>query len=177
MTVVDTLHTQLAPVRRALGEDAERRATELLDEARSRADATVAKAQAESDQVVARARARAVATAQAQREQARAAARREVHRETLTAESAVQREIVAAVVAAAEEMAGDPRYPRLLDGLEARARDQLGPDAVVVRDPGSRPGVVATAGGRRVDYRLAALARRALEAQGDLLARVLEPAP
>ena len=44
----------------------------------------------------------------------------------------------------------------------------------MVRDPPDGPGVVATAGARRVDYRLATLAQRALEAHGDALVEATE---
>ncbi len=164
------LHDQLEPVRAALREDAERRAAALLAEGRRAADAVVEAARVASEEAVGRARVRAEATARARREQALAAARRDVHRTVLEAEAEVRRQVVDAAVAAAVAMADDPRYPRLLDRLERLARHQLGSDAIVERDPADGPGVVATAGARRVDYRLATLARRALEARGDPLA-------
>ncbi len=164
-----TLREQLEPVRAALREDADRHAALILQRARQAADVTVAEARAESEQAVARAAERATASARARREQARATARREVHRAVLEAEADVRRAIVGAAVAATAEMTHDPRYPQLLHRLEQVATDQLGADAVAVRDPGDGPGVVATAGARRVDYRLATLARRALEAYGDAL--------
>jgi vacuolar-type H+-ATPase subunit E/Vma4 len=166
----DTLREQLGPVRAALREDAEGRAALILAEGRRAADAVVAAARAASEEVVARARERAEATARARREQALATARRDVHRTVLEAEAEVWRQVADAAVAAAVAMAHDPRYPRLLDRLERLARHQLGSDAVVVRDPADGPGLVATAGARRVDYRLATLAHRAVEARGDPLA-------
>ena len=47
------------------------------------------------------------------------------------------------------------------------ARDQLGPGARIERDPPELGGVVATAGTRRVDYTLTALAERALNDHAD----------
>jgi hypothetical protein len=166
---VSNLREQLEPVRAALRADAEQRAAEILDQGRRTANATVATAQAASDEAVSHACDRAVATAQAQRQQAQAAARRDVHRDVLVAEADLRRTIVDGAVTAASSMVDDPRYPLLLDRLEMLAHRQLGPDAVVLRDPADGPGLVATAGARRVDYRLATLARRALDARGDLL--------
>ncbi len=168
------LRQQLEPVRAALREDADRRAAQVLDRAQREAAATVAAAWADSEQVVARAAERAKATTQARREQARAAARRAVHHQVLETEAAVRQAVVGAAVAGTAGMTRDPRYPQLLDRLEQVATDQLGADAVVVRDPPDGPGVVATAGARRVDYRLATLAQRALEAHGDALVEATE---
>ncbi|HMA47857.1 MAG TPA: hypothetical protein VKP11_11800, partial [Frankiaceae bacterium] len=51
-----------------------------------------------------------------------------------------------------------PAYPRMAAALAARAVAALGDGARLDLDPAGRPGVVAEAGGRRVDLTLAALA-------------------
>ncbi len=68
-------------------------------------------------------------------------------------------------------MRDDPRYPALLDHFEAVAREQLGDDAVIERDPIPGGGIVAELGSRRVDYTLPQLADRALEVLADEVAR------
>lgn len=166
----ESLREQLAPVRAALRDDAERRAALLLADGRRAADAVVEAARVASEEAVEQARGRAEATARARRAQALATARRDVHRTVLEAEAEVRRQVADAAVAAAVAMTDDARYPQLLDRLERLARHQLGSDAIVVRDPADGPGVVASAGARRVDYRLATLARRVLESRGDPLA-------
>jgi vacuolar-type H+-ATPase subunit E/Vma4 len=161
------LEQQLGPVRRALLEDARAAAAQVLGAARAEAQQIVAGAQQESDEAVERARQRAAAAARALSEQAQAAARRDAHGTVLRAEADLHLQLAAEVYAAAERLAQDPRYPLLLDHLEGLARSQLGEEAVVTRDPQPGGGVVATAGGRRVDYRLRALADLAMAAVAD----------
>jgi hypothetical protein len=90
-------------------------------------------------------------------------ARRVARGRILGAQRAVYDDLRAAVAAAVSALRDAPDYPDLLDGWEALARTQLGPHAVVTRDPSPDGGVIATLGERRVDYTLAALAERELD--------------
>ena len=154
----------LAPVRHAVLGDADAEATAIVARARAAADDTVAAAQQEVDEAVAAARRRAAAAAAARARGALDRARRDHHTEILRAEAVLHDELAARVRYAVAQLPDDPRWPTLLDRLEQLARDQLGEDAVTRRDPEPGRGVVAEAGGRRVDYGLDALATRAFAA-------------
>ena len=97
--------------------------------------------------------------------------RADAHDAVLSARARTHDRLVEAAHAAAMNMRHDPRYPALLDHFEAVAREQLGDDAVIERDPLSRGGIVAELGSRRVDYSLPRLADRALEVLADEVAR------
>ncbi len=165
--VATDLERQLEPVRRALLEDAQGGAEEILAAARAGAATVVARAQAESDEAVEHARERAAATARSRREQSLSTARRAAHGSVLRAEAAVRRELAGQVHVAVEALPDDPRYPALLDRLEALAHAQLGHGAMITRDPRPGGGVIARAASRQVDYRLPALADLALDAIAD----------
>ena len=62
--------------------------------------------------------------------------------------------------AAASALRTDPRYPDLLDRLSERARELLGPRAVVTESPAG--GIVAAWGSRRLDLSLPAVAESTL---------------
>ena len=158
------LAPQLEPVRQALLRDAQGTVADILGTARADAAQIVARAQSSCDEAVEHARQRAVASAHAQSEQALADARREAHAVVLRAEGQLRRQLVNRVYDAAEGLRADPRYPALLDHLAALARAQLGQGALVTADPQPGGGVLASAGSRRVDYRLRALADLALDA-------------
>ncbi len=157
----------LEPVRRALLDDARRAADALVADARRAADDLVGVAQREADEALDRVRRRAAATAAAQAAQAREHAERDAHTALLRAHDDLRRELADRVRHAVAELRDDPRYPALLDRLEELARAQLGDDVDIDRDPDPDGGIVATAGGRRVDYRLPALADRAVAAIAD----------
>ena len=157
---VEPLRASLAPVRRALLDDASAEADALLARARSDADSTIGAARRETQVAVEQARERATAARAATTDMARREAQRQAHRRVLRARSEVWRELVDRVIAAVDELRDDPRYPELVAHLTALARDQLGPDATIDEHPDG--GIVARAGTRRVDYGLPALARRAL---------------
>ena len=152
---------QLAPVKRALLDDARARAATIVDDAHARADAVVAAAQHEVDTAVEAAARRAALAARARADAAIARARRDQRGAVLRTEAALRRELRARLRRAVNELVDDPRYPTLLDGLERLARSQLGDGAVVQRDPLPTRGVVATDAGRRVDYGLDTIADRA----------------
>lgn len=159
--------TSLEPVRRALLEDARHAADEIVADARRVADERVAAAQEEADEAIDEVRRRVEATAAARAEQARERARRAAHASVLRAHDELRHELVERVRLAMGELRRDPRYPALLDRLERMARDQLGSGTEIERDPDPDGGVVGSVGGRRVDYRLPALADRAVAAIAD----------
>jgi vacuolar-type H+-ATPase subunit E/Vma4 len=157
----------------------------LLAQARRDADAARAAAQHEAEQALAT----AVADAQARRAAARAEGERDAE-VVRVQQQARARRAARAVVLAAQRQAldqvrtqaraavrawwDDPRLgPALRQSLTARARADLGPDAVVRDHPGG--GVVAQVVDRRVTYVLGDLADAALDGLGPDLGQVWAP--
>lgn len=159
-TAID-LDRSLVPVRDALLTDARAEAERLIAAARRDADEIVAAAEAEVAEQVATARRRAARTEQAGAEREMARARAAAHAALLTAERDLRQRWIDRVHERLPELRSDDRYPVLLARLEALARTQLGADARIEREPDG--GFVALAAGRRVDYRLGALATRAID--------------
>ncbi len=158
-----------AALRGAVAVDTERE----IRTARADADAVVRGAQRDAEELVDRARREAEAIADATSARERVALRREVTRTTLGAEQALISDIEARVCDGILGLRDAPDYGRLLDGLELRARAQLGAGATITRDPPGEGGVVAEAAGRRVDYTLPALARLALADLGKPIEELL----
>ena len=130
------------------------------------ADTRIARARAEAAALERRARADGEAAADAVSARARAARRRASSATVLEAEQAVLSELRDQVHEAVLHLRDAPDYPRLLDGLTARAHARLGRGAHVTRDPDGLGGIVAEHDGRRLDYTLPALADRALAELG-----------
>ena len=138
------------------------------------ADGLLAAAEGEAADVLAQ----ATATADATVEAARLDATRDVAAELTRSEARARRESRGLVLAAqrkaydnlsrsAAEAAGNldqRRYAALRPRLEALAVKQLGPGAVIEREPLGELGVVARSGSRLVDYRLIVVAQRCLQA-------------
>lgn len=164
MTAAVTIAARLAPVRGALLADAAATAEEMLARATAERDETVARAEGEVATAVEQARHRAEVSARAHADEAIARARREATTAMLRCEAELRQELVDAVDERLARLRDGDRYPRLLDGLERLAKTQLGDSAVIERDAAPDGGVVASVGGRSVDYRLGALARRAVDA-------------
>ncbi|MGZ8437164.1 MAG: hypothetical protein ACXWXR_01325 [Candidatus Limnocylindrales bacterium] len=137
-----------------LGAESESMAAARLDEASRAAVATIAEARAEG-------------AAQADREMAiaRAHGQRRAHRIVLEARRKAYEDLGSRARQGALGLKSDATYPALLDRLGQRSREQLGEAASIERDPADG-GVVAGAGGRRVDYSLPALAERCLRGLG-----------
>jgi vacuolar-type H+-ATPase subunit E/Vma4 len=161
----------LEPVRRALLDDAGAEADRLVEEATAEAEAQVRAAETRAERAVEQARERARATAAARARRAVGAARREAHAVQLQAESRIWADVVERLHRAVDTMPSDPRYPALLDRLEQVARRRLGEEATIERDP-EGGGILADQDGRRLDYRLRALADRALEALAEEVAEL-----
>ncbi len=152
----------LGPVRDALLDDAKAEAAHLLEQAHRDADSYQTSAQADIDQQLDRARNRADASAQAHHQQLLAQARHQASAIIMEAQEAARVQLVTQLRHEAMHLRDDPRYTRLLDGLAAAARQQLGPAATITRDPVDVGGVIGRAGDQSVDYTLPALAERAL---------------
>lgn len=157
--VVD-LERWLAPVHEALLGDARAAGEEIVADARRHADELVAEAEAEVDEQVAAARRRAELTERARADHELARARGDAHRAVLETERDLRERWIERVHERLPELEVGESGARLVERLEQLARQQLGDQATVERDP--EGGVVAAAGGRRVDYRLSALADRAV---------------
>jgi len=171
-TVADPPHApELEPVRRALLDDAAAEAEGLVDAAIREVEASIAEVQQQCDQEVSEIEQRSARAARASLDQRISIARAEAHRAVLGARSRAHDRLVEAARAAAIELRQDPRYPALLDHFEAVAREQLGDEAVIERDPDPAGGIVAELGSRRVDYSLPQLADRALDVLADEVAR------
>lgn len=172
-TRTSTQTTALAPLRTELL----RRAHADADRIRRDAEATVAKtlaaAEAQRDQILAAAAIRGKADAAEIQSAWRARVRHSLRAEELAAHRAVYEELAARVTEAVCELRHDPGYQRLRQRLAGRARELLGPDAVVTEAPGG--GIVAHGPGRRLDYSLAGFAARAVERLGADVAGLWQP--
>ncbi len=146
----------------------------VLGAARADADAVVHDARRQGEELVERAGRDATAITDAAMAHELVALHREQNATVLLAKRALMDELEEQVHDAVLRLRDAHDYPRLLDGLVGRARAQLGADAVVTRDPPGRGGVIAECDGRRVDYTLPALARRAVADQGDAIDELLQ---
>ncbi len=166
-----TIGRELSPVRQALLADASTDAEQIIATARREGDEIVERAEREVRASIERARLLARATGRAHTTRQLARARRGAATEVLRAQEGLRRQLVVATRAAASQLPDDARYDVLLDRLVELAVAQLGPGALVDRDPAGG-GVVATNGNRRVDFRLAVLADRALATIADEVTRL-----
>lgn len=163
MTTLDAeAHDALAPVRDALLETARRDAEVTIDAARRAAAARIARARADVTALVEHARADGCAEAAEVVARDHARARREARAAVLAAQTWLQDEARTRARRAVEGLRDGPAYPLLLERLTAQARAALGDDADVHETPTG--GVCASAGSRRLDLSLTALADRALDA-------------
>ena len=162
---------ELEPVRRALLADAADQAEALVAAATREVEASIADVEQQCDEEVAEIERRSARASRASLDQRIADARAEAHDAVLRARARTHDRLVDAAHAAALEMRHDPRYPTLLDHFERVAREQLGDDAVIERDPTAGGGIVAELGSRRVDYSLPELADRALDVLADEVTR------
>jgi vacuolar-type H+-ATPase subunit E/Vma4 len=130
---------------------AERRAEQLLADARTEADA-----------IVAGRRAGAARLADLQERERIAQARSEARATVLRAQSEVLDEAAAAARTAVRAVVGEPRFERLLERLAADARERLSVagEVEIVAAPGG--GLIARAGSLEIDYSVDAQVDRAL---------------
>lgn len=138
--------------------DAERRVEEILAQAHAEAAALIAARGADAEQL-----------AEFERRDRLAEARAQARGTVLRAQRAVLHDVRAAAHAAARGLAGDPRLSRLLERLDADARDRIagqGPIQIVADPEG---GFRARAGSREIDYSLRAQVDRVVDAMASEL--------
>lgn len=166
--------SELGAARDALLADAREDGRQLIAQAAADAQAVLARAREQAGELVARAReqGRTEGRIAAAREeaQARMAARMQV----LATRRDAYDQLRARARTAALALRDDPAYPELLERLGAAARADLGPDAELELDPQGAGGVRARAGSRGVDYTLATLADRCVQALGPAARRLWE---
>jgi hypothetical protein len=149
---------ELTPVRDALLGIARAVAAATLADADREAAELLASSDAEAAELVDRARARAAADAAELVAAEHSRTVREARSFELTARRAAYEALVASAAAAVRARLADD--PEVLAALTARAHAELGPEATITRTP--EGGVVAEAGGRRMDLPLTALVERAV---------------
>jgi vacuolar-type H+-ATPase subunit E/Vma4 len=162
----------LGPVRDALLEDAAAEADQVAADANRDAALLVDGAERDAEREIERANRRGAQSAEVRAAGMIAQARGDAHQAILSARQDVRSRLHDAVHVAAQDLRADIRYQALLDELERLARGQLGADAEIERDPDQQGGIIAVADSRRVDYTLAALANRALDAHADQVAQL-----
>lgn len=151
--------------------------TEMIRQARAEADAAVARAETDAARRLARARTEAGAIldearrrGRADADRALAAAAARARRQARAMELRARREVYEswrdAVSDGVRGLVHTARYSRILASLTTRARDLLGPRAVIEQDPAG--GLRARDGFRHVDLTLEAIAARAVaDAEGE----------
>lgn len=147
-------------------------ADRLLADTDASVASLLADARREAEAILAQARADGIAEAERQMATAQALGQRSARRIVLAARSEAYQSLCEQARVAALGLRGTSDYPRLLDRLERLARERLGEDAVIERDPPDGGGVIAEARGRRVDYSLASLVERALREPGEEVERL-----
>lgn len=163
---------EIAAVRRTLLADARADAERIVATARQEADDMIHTAVDEADAEVEQERRRSELTAQAYSNRVLARARNDARADVLRRQEALRLELVDRVRAAVLELRNDPRYPALLDRLEALAEGQFEEPPTIERDRDPNGGVVASVGTRHVDYTLPAIADRTLDALSDEAVRL-----
>ena len=153
--------TALAPVREALRRRAEESAARTVTEARQQAEEILAAARAEAADIRSTAEREGAEAARADAVASSARARRQARRTVLAEQEHLHSLLAAEVLERARGLRSDPRYPQILRRLTAQADRMLGPMASVTES--HKGGVVGTAGSRRLDLSLPALAEQALE--------------
>lgn len=163
----------LAPLASVLLARARADADAVLADADAQSEATLAEARATAEGILAEARDKGRSDAEAVLAAARARAERAARAVLLAAQREALDSARRAARVAVRALRDEPDWPDLLAGLEQRAREQLGPDAVVTELPDG--GIVATAGGRRLDLSLDALADDVVEGLGADPAELWQP--
>jgi hypothetical protein len=166
------LREALAPVREALCSRAAAVAGRSRAEVELAAEALLRDARAEVDGWVADARRRGAEDAALAVAATRAAADREAREVVLAARRAAYGELLRRVRDAARDAGGDPDRRDRRDRLVRLARAELGPEADVRVSP---DGIVAEAGGRRVEWSFDELAARAVGELGTEVERLWAP--
>ncbi|MEV0283576.1 hypothetical protein AB0H36_05580 [Kribbella sp. NPDC050820] len=154
----------LDPVRDALRAAARADAAAVLRGAEDRRDAMLASARRTGDELVADARLEGEAEATAVLTARMANSRRDARRTVLAAQRELYVELRRRCRVAAVALVGSPDYERVRKSLVAHAEELLGPEATVTDSPDG--GVLASAGSRRLDLSLPAMAERVVDRSG-----------
>lgn len=162
--------TALEPVRYALRRGAETEARRLADEARRQSDEILATARAEAEEIRNTSARQGRESAHTEAVGRSARIRREARRTVLAQQEALRTELIRRVMEQAQELRRDPRYPRILRRLTARADALLGPMASVTES--YKGGVTASAGSRHLDLSLPTLAEQALDNRSGEVSRL-----
>ncbi|WP_331767958.1 V-type ATP synthase subunit E [Embleya sp. NBC_00896] len=160
----DDMDTALEPVRAELLHAARADADRLLREAERDAAATVDSAAETAREILASTRSQGAADGGTAARDRLTRARQEARSRVLVAQREALDLLRTRVTERARELRGTPDYAHHVDSLVRRTRTRLGDAATVVEDPDG--GVVGWTADRRVDFRLATLAERALARVG-----------
>lgn len=155
-------------MRDALLDDAKREAEATLDVADRETESAVSAARTEAENLLAASRREGAAEARRAVDGELAQARRRGREVVFAARHEVYEHLRQQIRRAAADLRDTPDHTTLVEALTQLARRQLGSDAVVTVDS-EVGGVVASAGGRSVDYRLPEVAERHLEEVGGVV--------
>ena len=164
------LEVQLRPVSAGLLQDAEQRASQILDEVDEQVATVLADARRRVDAILDSARAEGAAAARRSATRVLADARREARERILRAQRGVYEQVRSLAQDRLDRLAGTPAAMELNARLTTVAYDRLGPKATVAVSP-SGIGVIAEEGRRRLDLSRDALV--ALEL-ADMAPRIAE---
>lgn len=162
----------LAPVREALLARAHAEAEDRVRDAEEAARTGLTRARTEGRAAVETARREGEADAASALAADRSRARRRARSVVLRAQRSAYDALLDAVGTRVRTLADDPAWSVMREELVARARQVLGPDAVVREVPG---GVVAEHGPRRAELTLSSLALAHLAALGPDVERLWRP--
>jgi vacuolar-type H+-ATPase subunit E/Vma4 len=157
------LKAQLAPLETSLLESARQEAEERLAAARGEAASKIGEGEAQARDRLEKARAEGARAAEREAQRRLVHAKREARRMVLHAQREAYEHLMTSAVGAARQLRRHAKYPDLEERLVRLAKDLLGADAEIQRDPEGRGGVRARKGSRSVDLSLPALARRCVE--------------
>jgi vacuolar-type H+-ATPase subunit E/Vma4 len=155
------LEVQLRPVSAELLQNAEQRASQVIEEANEQVIAALADAQRRADAILESARAEGAAAARRSATRVLADARREARERILKAQRGVYEQVRSLAQDQLDRLATAPAAKELNARLETVAHDRLGPKATV-EDSKSGIGVIAALGRRRLDLSCEVLVEREL---------------
>lgn len=164
----------LDPVRAALHRTTQTQARQVEDAARSEAEAILHQARRQAAEISSTAEREGAEAARAEAAGRSARVRRQARGLVLARQEALRSELRRQVLDQVRELRRDPRYPRILVRLTARADKVLGPMASVTES--AKGGVTAVAGSRRLDLSLPTLADQAIEDHAGEVRRLWEDA-
>jgi vacuolar-type H+-ATPase subunit E/Vma4 len=170
--VAGAARVRLAAVEDSALTAAHAEANGIRSAARDQAEQLIDEAQAEAAALLARWRATAEQLADVEERRRLAEARTQARANVLAAQRSVRTEAIAAAHAAAQGLAGNPRYQRLLDRLSQDARSRLSGDGPVEVAASPGGGFVARAGTRQIDYSVHTQVERCIQGMAHDLERL-----